>query len=249
MEIDKDVDESKEDAGNETNNDNSLLGNSDKYDCNQITGYENYQWIAKHILEEIPSSNARFQLWEFLICSNQHSVLPGSMTTNGTSRGDKKAPPWQPRLLQVFQTGSLNARDPNTGKTKYQAVITSKVHPQMANVRGLTWKFEMPVNDLRPVLSLIDKQGRKQKDQCHISNIAPPAKFSVESRTKSTSKNKINRSKLQRIKLQQQFHHSHVAMPSNTAAAANSRGISESQQQQQDVAMLSNAAITGRRVQ
>ena len=81
------------------------------------------------------------------------------MTNNCTSTGDKKAPPWQPRLLQVFQTGLLNARDLNTGKTKYQAVITSKVHPRMATVRGLTWKFEMPVNDLRPVLSLINKQG------------------------------------------------------------------------------------------
>jgi hypothetical protein len=99
VEINKDVDESEEDAGNGTNDDNGLLGNSDKYDCNQITGYENDQWIAEHMLEEVPSSNARFHLWEFLICSNQHPVLPWSMITNGTSRGDKKAPPWKPRLL------------------------------------------------------------------------------------------------------------------------------------------------------
>ena len=43
VEINQDVVESKEDAGNGTNNDNGLLGNSDKYDCNQITGYENDQ--------------------------------------------------------------------------------------------------------------------------------------------------------------------------------------------------------------
>ncbi len=85
------------------------------------------------------------------------------MTTTGTSKKDKKAPPRQPRLPQVFQTGSLNARDSNTGKTKYQAVITSKEHPQMATVRWLTWKFEIPVDDLRPILSLIDKQDRNQK--------------------------------------------------------------------------------------
>ena len=46
-------DESEEDAGNETNDDNSLFGNSDKYDCSQITGYENDQWIAEHIFEEV----------------------------------------------------------------------------------------------------------------------------------------------------------------------------------------------------
>ncbi len=62
VEINKVVDESKEDASNWTNDDNGLLGNSDKYDCNQITGYENNQWIAEHILEEVSSSNARFQL-------------------------------------------------------------------------------------------------------------------------------------------------------------------------------------------
>ena len=123
------------------------------------------------------------------------------MITDSTSRGGKKAPPWQPRLLQVFQTGLLNARDPNTGKSKYQAVITSKVHPQMATVRGLTWKFEIPVNDLRPVLSLIDKQGRKHKDQCHVSHIAPPAKFSVGPGPKSTSKNKINSAECHKQKL------------------------------------------------
>jgi hypothetical protein len=37
VEINKDVDESKEDAGNGKNDDNGLLGYSDKYDCNQIT--------------------------------------------------------------------------------------------------------------------------------------------------------------------------------------------------------------------
>jgi len=203
VEIDKDVDESEEDAGNETNNDNSLLGNSDEYDCNQITGYENDQWIVEHMLEGVSSSNAKLHLWEFLICSNQHSVLPGSMTTNGTSRGDKKAPPWQTRLLQVFQSGLLNARDPNTGKTKYEAVIISIEHPQMATVRWLTWKGvdEIPVNELRPILSLIDKQDRKQKDQCNVSNIAPPAKFSVGPGPKSTSKNKINSAESHKQKL------------------------------------------------
>ena len=62
-EIDKDVDdESKEDAGNGTNNDNSLFGNSEEYNCSQITGYDNDQWIAEHMFDEVPSSNARFQL-------------------------------------------------------------------------------------------------------------------------------------------------------------------------------------------
>jgi hypothetical protein len=119
------------------------------------------------------------------------------MTTNGNSKGDKKAPPWQPRLPHVFQTGLLNAIDSNTGKTKYQAVITYKIHPQMATVRWLTWKGvdEIPVNDLRPILSLIDKQDRNQKDRCKVSNIAPPAKFSVRPGPKSTSKNKINSAK------------------------------------------------------
>jgi hypothetical protein len=121
-------DESKEDAYSGANNDNSLFGNSDKYDCSQITGYENDQWIAEHMLEDVPSSNARFHLWEFLICSNQHSVLPWSMITNSTSRGGKKAPPWQPRLLQAFKTGSMNAKDSNTWKAKYQAVITYKIY-------------------------------------------------------------------------------------------------------------------------
>ena len=73
------------------------------------------------------------------------------MTTNGTSKGNKKVPPWQPRLPQVFGTGLLNARDPNTGKTKYQAVITSIEHPQMATVCRLTWKFEILVNSLTPM--------------------------------------------------------------------------------------------------
>ena len=89
------------------------------------------------------------------------------MTTNGTSKGNKKAPPWQPRqprLPQAFQKGLLNGRDPNTGKTEYQAVIISIEHPQMATVRWLTWKGvdEIPVNDLHPILSLIDNQYRKQ---------------------------------------------------------------------------------------
>jgi len=164
VEINKDVDESKEDAGNWTNNDNGLLEYSGEYDCNQITEYENDQWIVEHMLEGVSSSNAKLHLWEFLICSNQHSVLPWSMITNSTSRGGKKAPPWQPRLLQVFKTGSMNAKDSNTWKTKYQAVITYKVYHQMATVRWLTWKLELTVNDLLPVLSLIDTQDRKQKD-------------------------------------------------------------------------------------
>jgi hypothetical protein len=135
VEINKDVDESKEDAGNGTNDDNGLLGNSDENDCNQITGYENDQWIVEHMLEGVSSSNAKLHLWEFLICSNQHSFLPWSMITNSTSRGGKKAPPWQPRLLQVFKTGLMNAKDSSTWKTKYQAVITYKVYHQMATVR------------------------------------------------------------------------------------------------------------------
>jgi len=102
VEINKDVDESKEDAGNGTNDDNGLLGNSDENYCNQITGYENDQWIVEHMLEGLSSSNAKLHLWEFLICSNQHYVLPWSMITNSTSRGGKKAPPWQPRLSLVF---------------------------------------------------------------------------------------------------------------------------------------------------
>ncbi len=53
VEINKDVDESKEDAGNGTNDDNGLLGNSDKYDCNQITRYENDQWIVEHMLKGV----------------------------------------------------------------------------------------------------------------------------------------------------------------------------------------------------
>ena len=104
--------------------------------------------------------------------------------------GDKKAPPWQPRLLQVFKTVSMNAKDSNSWKNRYQAVITAKLHPQMGTVRWFTWKFEIPVNELCPVLSLIYKQDRKQKDQCNVSNIAPPDKFSVEPGPKSTSKKK-----------------------------------------------------------
>jgi hypothetical protein len=86
------------------------------------------------------------------------------MITNSTSRGGKKAPPWQPRLLQVFKTGLMNAKGSSTWKTKYQAVITYKVYHQMATVCWLTWKLELTVNDLLPVLSLIDTQDRKQKD-------------------------------------------------------------------------------------
>ena len=105
VEINKDVDESKEDAGNRTNNDNGSLGYSNEYDCNQIMEYENDQWIVEHMLEGVTSSNAKLHLWKFLICSNQHSVLPWSMITDSTSRQGKKAPPWQPRLLKVFKTG------------------------------------------------------------------------------------------------------------------------------------------------
>ena len=53
VEIKKGVDENKEDAGNGTNNDNGLLEYSDEYDCNQITEYENDQWIVEHILEGV----------------------------------------------------------------------------------------------------------------------------------------------------------------------------------------------------
>ncbi len=155
------------------------------------------------MLEEVPSSNAGFQLWQFLICSNQHPVLPWSMTTNGTSKGDKKAPPWQPRLPHIFQTGLLNARDSKTGKTKHQAVTISIEHPQMAIVLWLTQKGvdEIPVNDLHPILSLIDKQDRKQKDWCNVSNISPPANFSAEPGPKSTKKNKINNAECHKQKL------------------------------------------------
>jgi hypothetical protein len=43
----------------------------------------------------------------------------------------------------------------------------------MATVRWLTWKSvdEIQVNNLRPILSLIDKQERRQPDQCRC---APP---------------------------------------------------------------------------
>jgi hypothetical protein len=58
----------------------------------------------------------------------------------------------------------MNAKDSSTRKTKYQAVITYKVYHQMATVCWLTWKLELTVNDLLPVLSLIDTQDRKQKD-------------------------------------------------------------------------------------
>jgi hypothetical protein len=194
VEINKDVDESEEDAGNGTNDDNGLLGYSDKHDCNQIMEYENDQWIVEHMLEGVSSSNAKLHLWEFLICINQHSFLPWSMITNSTSRGGKKAPPWQPRLLQVFKTGLMNAKDSSTRKTKYQAVITYKVYHQMATVRWLTWKLDLSVNDLRPVLSLIDTQDRKQKDGCHVSNMAPSDRFrlthsSTYSKQQVTSKN------------------------------------------------------------
>jgi hypothetical protein len=155
------------------------------------------------MLEGVSSSNAKLHLWEFLICSNQHSVLPWSMITNSTSRGGKKAPPWQPRLLQVFQTGLINAKNSNTWKTKYQAVITYKIYHQMATVRWMTWKFEMTVNDLRPVLSLIDTQDRKQKDRCHVSSIAPPDKFrSTHSSTSSKQQVTYKNMKVTTLSLQ-----------------------------------------------
>ena len=53
VEMNKEVVESKEDAGNWTNNDNGLLGYSDEYNCNQITEYENDQWIVEHLLERV----------------------------------------------------------------------------------------------------------------------------------------------------------------------------------------------------
>ena len=64
----------------------------------------------------------------------------------------------------------------------------------MATVRWLTWKLKSTVNDLLPVPSLIDTQDRKQKDRCHVSNIAPPDRFrstpsSTYSKQQVTSKN------------------------------------------------------------
>jgi len=53
-------DESKGDAGDEKNDDNSLFEKSDEYDCSQFTEYENDQWTADHMLEEVPLSNAGF---------------------------------------------------------------------------------------------------------------------------------------------------------------------------------------------
>jgi hypothetical protein len=47
----------------------------------------------------------------------------------------------------------------------------------MATVHWLAWKLELTVNDLLQVLSLIDTQDGKQKDRCHVSNIAPPDRF------------------------------------------------------------------------
>jgi hypothetical protein len=99
VEINKNVDESEEDASNGTNNDNGLFGNSDKHNCNQLTEHENDQWIVEHMIEGVSSSNAKLHLWKFLSCSNQHSVLPWSIITNSSNRRGKTAPPWQKRLL------------------------------------------------------------------------------------------------------------------------------------------------------
>ena len=57
----------------------------------------------------------------------------------------------------------MNAKDSNTWKTKYQVVITYKVYHQMATIRWSTWKLELTVNDLLPILSLIDSHNRKHK--------------------------------------------------------------------------------------
>ena len=65
--------------------------------------------------------------------------------------------------------------------------------PQMATVLWMTWidVDEIQVNDLRPILSSIGKQDRKQTDQ--FAPPAPPAKVSVRPEFKSTiKKNKIN---------------------------------------------------------
>ena len=86
------------------------------------------------------------------------------MIFDSTSRRGKKAPPWQPRLLQAFKIGSMNATDSNTWKAKYQALITYKVYHQIATVCWLTWEFEITVANLPPLLSLIDTQDREKKD-------------------------------------------------------------------------------------
>ncbi len=54
--------------------------------------------------QEVPPSNARFQLWKVLIRNNHQPVRPWSMTTNGANRGDKKALPWQPQQPWIPQT-------------------------------------------------------------------------------------------------------------------------------------------------
>jgi hypothetical protein len=110
--------------------------------------------------QEVPPSNARFQLWKVLIRNNHQPVRPWSMTTNGANRGDKKALPWQPqqpRIPQTFRTGSPNGRlhygqcmtpttmngdlSPNAKIFEYQAgfvTIENRAiprQPQMATVR------------------------------------------------------------------------------------------------------------------
>jgi len=70
VEINKNVDESEEDASNGTNNDNGLFGNSDKHNCNQLTEHENDQWIVEHMIEGVSSPNTKLHLWKFLSCSN-----------------------------------------------------------------------------------------------------------------------------------------------------------------------------------
>ena len=135
--------------------------------------------------QEVPPSNARFQLWKVLIRNNHQPVCPWSMTTNGADRGNKKALPWQPqrsRILQMFRSGSPDGRphygrclatttmngdlSPNAENFEYQAgfvTIENRAiprQPQMATVRWLTWKGidEVHVNDLHSILSLIDKR-------------------------------------------------------------------------------------------
>jgi hypothetical protein len=61
---------------------------------------------------------------------------------------------------------------PNAKNFEYQAGFVTIENcaiprqPQMATVRWLTWKGvdEIQVNDLHPILSLIDKQERRQTD-------------------------------------------------------------------------------------
>jgi hypothetical protein len=70
----------------------------------------------------------------------------------------------------------------NAGKTDYQAGFVTidnramSKQPQMATVRWLTWKadYEIQVNDLRPILSSIDKRERRQTNRC--APPTPPAK-------------------------------------------------------------------------